>query len=96
LTSLQTVRPLRWTSLKIKRSHIYLIALDTGNPTRFANDNKGEESDLSFSPDGKHIAYTYFPPDGERSRIIVGNADGSDLHAWSPSQDNVRVFSPVF
>jgi Tol biopolymer transport system component len=82
--------------IKDKRSHIYLIALDTGDATRLTNDNKGEESDPNFSPDGKHIAYTYFPPDGERSRIMVRNAGGSDLHAWSPSGDNVRDFSPVF
>jgi len=79
-----------------KTSHIFLVALATGNVTRLTNNNQGEESDLSFSPDGKHIAYTYFPPNGERSRIMVGNADGSDLHAWLPSTENVRDFSPVF
>jgi Tol biopolymer transport system component len=82
--------------IKDKRSHIFLIALDSGNATRLTKDNKGEESDLSFSPDGKRIAYTYFPPDDERSRIMVGNADGSDVHAWLQSRDNVRDFSPVF
>ena len=79
-----------------KTSHIFLVALATGNVTRLTNNNQGEESDLSFSPDGKHIAYTYFPPNGERSRIMVGNTDGSDLHAWLPSTENVRDFSPVF
>lgn len=82
--------------IKDKTSHIFLIALDTGNATRLTNDNKGGESDLSFSPDGKRIAYTYFPLDGGHSRIMVGNADGSDLHAWLPSRDGVRDFSPVF
>jgi len=82
--------------IESKTSHIFLIALDTGKATRLTNDNKGQESDLNFSPDGKHIAYTYFPPNGEGSRIMVGNADGSDLHAWSPSRGSVRDFSPVF
>jgi len=77
-------------------SHIFLIALATGNATRLINDNKGEESDLSFSPDGKHIAYSHFPGNGERSEIMVGNADGSGLHTWLASTENVRDFSPVF
>ena len=81
---------------KGKTSHIFLVALATGNATRLINDNKGEESDLSFSPDGKHIAYSYFPGNGERSQIMVGNADGSGLHAWLASTENVRDFSPVF
>jgi dipeptidyl aminopeptidase/acylaminoacyl peptidase len=81
--------------IKDKKSHIFLIAVDTGSATRLTNDHKGEETDLSFSPDGKHIAYTYFPQDGE-PRIMIGNADGSDLHVWLPSRGNVRDFSPVF
>jgi len=79
-----------------KTSHVYLIALDKGNATRLTHANTGEESNLTFSPDGKLIAYTYFPEDGAPSRIVIGNADGSDLHQWSRSQDKVRDFSPVF
>jgi Tol biopolymer transport system component len=81
--------------VKGKTSHIYLIAVDTGNATRLTHANTGEESHLTFSPDGKHIAYTYFPEDGAPSRIVIGNADGSDLHEWSRSRDKVREFSPV-
>jgi Tol biopolymer transport system component len=82
--------------VKGKTPHIFLIALDTSKATRLINDNKGGESDLTFSPDGKHIAYTYFPPNGDRPRIMVGNADGSDLHDWLQSTESVRDFSPVF
>ena len=82
--------------VKGKTSHIYLIAVDTGNATRLTHANTGEESNLTFSPDGKHIAYTFFPEDGAPSRIVIGNADGSDLHEWSRSQDKIRDFSPVF
>jgi dipeptidyl aminopeptidase/acylaminoacyl peptidase len=82
--------------VKGKTSHIYLIAVNTGNATRLTHANTGEESSLTFSPDGKHIAYTYFPQDGGPSRIVIGNADGSDPHEWSRSPDNIRDFSPVF
>jgi Tol biopolymer transport system component len=70
--------------------------MDTGNATRLTNTNSGQESNLTFSPDGNHIAYTYFPEDGAPSRIVIGNADGSNLHEWPRSQDKVRDFSPVF
>jgi Tol biopolymer transport system component len=82
--------------VKGKTSHVYLIAVDTGNATRLTHANTGEESDLTFSADGKRIAYTYFPEDGAPSRIVIGNADGSDLHEWSRSQGKVRDFSPAF
>jgi Tol biopolymer transport system component len=82
--------------IKDKTSHIYLISIETTDATRLTNDNTGQESDLTFSPDGKHIAFTYFPRDGGPSRIILGNNDGSSLHEWAPSQDKVRDFSPVF
>jgi Tol biopolymer transport system component len=82
--------------VKGKTSHIYLIAMDTGNATRLTHANTGAESNLTFSPDGKHIAYTYLPEDGAASRIVVGNADGSDLHEWSGSRGKVRDFSLVF
>jgi Tol biopolymer transport system component len=82
--------------VKGKASHIYLIAVDTGNAARLTHANAGEESNLTFSPDGKHIAYTFFPEDGAPSRIVIGNADGSDLQEWSRSEGKVRDFSPVF
>src|ERR1700722_608079 len=82
--------------VKNQTSHIYLIAVDTGNATRLTHENSGGESNLTFSPDGKRIAYTYFPEDGAPSRIVIGNADGSDLYDWSRSQGKVRDFSPVF
>ena len=82
--------------VKGKTSHIYLIAVSTGKAIRLTQANTGEESNLAFSPDGKRIAYTYFPEDGAASRIVVGNADGSDLHEWSRSREQVRDFSPVF
>jgi Tol biopolymer transport system component len=77
-------------------SHIYLIAVETAAAARLTNDNTGEESDLTFSPDGKHIAFTYFPRGGGPSRIVIANIDGSGSHEWTPSRDKVRDFSPVF
>jgi Tol biopolymer transport system component len=79
-----------------KRSHIFLVSVELGNATRLSNYNSGDESDLSFSSDGKRIAFTYFPGGGGHSQIMVGNSDGSDVRGWLPSQDNVRDFSPVF
>jgi Tol biopolymer transport system component len=80
--------------VKGSTSFIYNIAVDTGMATRLTGAKDGEESSPAFSPDGKQIAYGYWPPDHRRSRIVIVNLDGSDPHQWSPTASN--DFSPVF
>ena len=75
-------------------SFIYRIAVDTGVATRLTGAKEGYEETPAFSPDGKRIAFTYWPADHARSRIVIVNVDGSDLHQWSPSGNN--DVSPVF
>jgi Tol biopolymer transport system component len=75
-------------------SFIYEIAVDTGVATRLTKAKAGVESSPAFSSDGKRIAFTYWPADHRRSRIVIVNVDGSDLHQWSPSGNN--DVSPVF
>lgn len=75
-------------------SFIYLVAADTGIATRLTNAKSGNESSPAFSPDGRRIAYSYSPGNGAKSSIVIGNTDGSDLHPWSPSENN--EFWPVF
>ncbi len=75
---------------------IYRIAADTGDATRLTDAKTGAESSPTFSADGKRIAYSYSPGNGAHSRIVIGNANGSDLHPWPTSDtDDFRpVFSP--
>lgn len=73
---------------------IYKIAADTGNTTRLTDAKTGVESTPTFSADGKRIAYSYWPGKGERTRIVVGNADGSGLHPWMASETD--DFRPLF
>jgi Tol biopolymer transport system component len=79
---------------KGNNSFIYKIPVDTGVATRLTEAKDGQESSPAFSPDGKRIAYTYWPADHRSSRIVIINADGSDPRQWSPSGAN--DFSPVF
>lgn len=74
-------------------SFIYKIPVDTGIAVRLTNATTGEETRPSFSPDGKRVAYAYWPGKGKRSRIAMVNVDGSDLRQWSPS--GVVDLSPV-
>jgi dipeptidyl aminopeptidase/acylaminoacyl peptidase len=74
-------------------SFIYRVPVDTGVATRLTGAKDGEETSPTFSPDGKRIAYCYEPGDHTRSRIVMVNVDGSDMHQWSPS--SVTDLSPV-
>ncbi|MGA7091117.1 MAG: hypothetical protein WBX12_10585 [Candidatus Acidiferrales bacterium] len=75
-------------------SFIYKVAVDSGVATRLTNAARGEETSPSFSADGEHIAYAYWPGKGARSRIVVVDSDGSNPREWSPS--GVTDLSPVF
>lgn len=81
---------------KEKTSFVYLVPVDTGAARRLTDAKDGQESGPSFSADGKRIAFTYWPADHRRSRIVVVNVDGSNLREWSPtgSDDVSPVFSP--
>jgi Tol biopolymer transport system component len=74
----------------------YVVPVDTGNATRLRDAKDGVESNPTFSPDGKRIAFAYRPGNHERERIIIANIDGSDAHPWSASgsDDLSPVFSP--
>jgi Tol biopolymer transport system component len=75
---------------------IYKISMDTGEATRLTDAKDGTESSPAFLAGGKRIVYSYTPGNGEHSRIVIGNADGSGLHPWTNSEtDDFRpLFSP--
>jgi Tol biopolymer transport system component len=75
---------------------IYEISMDTGEATRLTGAKDGAESSPVFLAGGKQIAYSYTPGNGEHSRIVIGNADGSGLHPWTTSEadDFQPLFSP--
>jgi len=75
-------------------SFIYKVAADSGIATRLTNATTGEETSPAFSPDGKRIAFVYWPGKGARSRIVMVDGDGSNPREWSPS--GVTDFSPVY
>jgi len=78
---------------KDRTSFIYTVPIDSGIATRVTDAKDGEENSPTFSVDGKRIAYSYEPGDHRRSRIVIVNVDGSDMHQWSPS--SVTDLSPV-
>jgi Tol biopolymer transport system component len=75
-------------------SFIYEVNVDTGIASRLTDAKTGVESSPTFSPDGKRVAYSYSPGNGEHFRIVIGNLDGSGLHPWSSSETS--DFRPLF
>jgi Tol biopolymer transport system component len=75
-------------------SFLYRIDVSTGVAIRLTSATSGTETRPTFSPDGKRIAYAYWPGGEAPSRIVIANIDGSDSRQWSPS--DVADLSPVF
>jgi Tol biopolymer transport system component len=75
-------------------SSIYRVAVDTGNAMPFTVAKAGDETSPAFSPDGRRIAFTYWPGNNTASRICTANIDGSEPQWWPPSNEN--SFWPVF
>ena len=55
---------------------IYIMNVDGSDQVRLT-DTPGAASWPTMSPDGRKIAYSYSDADGESSRIVIMNADGS-------------------
>ena len=79
---------------KNDKSFIYLADTENGVARRLTKSDAGGELQPSFSPDGKRIAYSYWPQAQAHSTIVIINADGSGQRTWSPPDAN--YFSPVF
>jgi len=77
-------------------SFIYKVAADSGVATRLTSATNGKETSPAFSPDGKRIAYVYWPGKGARPRIVMVDVDGLNPRQWSSSAvtDSSPIFSP--
>ncbi len=74
---------------------IYKADLASGHAKRLTKTHTGCESDPTFSPDGKLIAYSYISSADAKSALFVMNADGSDPHQISSggSDDLYPIFA---
>lgn len=76
-------------------SEIYAMNIDGSNIRRLTN-NKTEETNANWSPDGSRIVFESSPQIGVESDIWIMNADGSNQQNLTnfPGQDMRPVFSP--
>ena len=80
---------------------IYTMTPDGGNETRLTHNDKGDDENVSWSPDGARIVHTSYHliPLSEASKaaeIYVMNADGSDRTRLTDNDawDSQPAFSP--
>lgn len=62
-----------------ERSEIYVMDVD-GSNTRQLTDGEGGAEQPRWSPDGTRVAFVRYDPATFRYRILVMNADGSNVH----------------
>jgi Tol biopolymer transport system component len=79
---------------------LFSVAADGSDVTQLT-DTKGLATEISFSPDGQRIAYSFSPKDGEPFEIYVADADGSNPRkltnhgrfstgaTWSPDSQRI-------
>jgi TolB protein len=88
-----------------QRSEIYVMDVD-GSNTRQLTDGEGGAEQPRWSPDGTRVAFVRYDPATFRYRILVMNADGSNVHAlitdstasdvgpeWSPDGTKILFLS---
>lgn len=61
------------------RSEIYVMDVD-GSNTRQLTDEEGDAGPPRWSPDGTRLAFSRYGPPTFRDRILVMDADGSNVH----------------
>jgi Tol biopolymer transport system component len=84
----------------VLKGELSRIDLKTGNPQPFLGGISAEE--VSFSPDGKSVAYVSFPDgtlwkadrNGANRMQIAGGPDYNGIPRWSPDSKEI-VFGPI-
>lgn len=77
-----------------KTCFLYKADIATGTMQRVTSAKDGCESDPAFSPDGRQLAFTYAPENGEHAAVMLANSDGSGARVLLPADhDNLQ---PVF
>lgn len=70
-------------------SFIYMVPVDTGRATRLTDNATGNESNPSFSADGKQVIFTYSLPGSLHNELMIANIDGSGMKRLGPDQFDV-------
>jgi dipeptidyl aminopeptidase/acylaminoacyl peptidase len=84
----------RWATWSGPKHHLWLAPVAGDKPARQLTELRGEESELQWSPDGKHLAFTSDRRDHSFIAIIDFGPDAAPqkVHYLAPSVD--RDFAP--
>jgi TolB protein len=85
---------------------LFSIAADGSDVTQLT-DTKGLATEISFSPDGQRIAYSFSPKEGKPFEVYVADADGTNRRkltnhssfsigaTWSPDSERIVYSTEV-